>query len=145
MFLKKMITNKNDFADPPVDPECKSDLDCLEDLEEWATLGSRMTKYSGTFPESSNLLDHMIAMKRNDLWKAFDKGIVVTDDVNSTKALEIAARLRDTLCPQFHKWIDKIIAQKLRILSIHQAGKSDVSGHHIRLHCIAADDGGSLR
>ena len=59
------------------------------------------------------------------------KGIVVKDDVNSMKALEIAASVRDTLCPHFHMKMDKLIAQKLRILSIRQAGNSGVSEHCI--------------
>ena len=142
-FLKKMITFCS--AIPLVHPERKSDLECLEVFEEWATLGTKMTKYSIFSPESSSLHDHVVVMKLNDLWNAFEKGIVVTDDVSSIKALEIAARWRDTLRPVFHMRIDKIIAEKLRILSIRQAVKSDVSGNHIRTHCIAADDGYSLR
>ncbi|KAF6239490.1 hypothetical protein HO173_002034 [Letharia columbiana] len=61
------------------------------------------------------------------------------------EVLKLAAKLRDTLPPQFHIWIDKIVAQKLRILSIRQAGKSDVSGHHIRSYYVAAHNGKSLR
>ena len=132
-------------AVPPMDPEYKSDLDCLEILAEWATLASKMTKYPVTSPESSSILDHVIVMELNELWKAFEKGVMVKDDVNSMKALEIAASLRDTLCPYFHMRIDKFIAQKLRILSIRQAGKSDVSEHRIWSYRTAAHDGYSLR
>ncbi|CAD6579855.1 MAG: hypothetical protein ASARMPREDX12_009388 [Alectoria sarmentosa] len=131
-FLKKMITISS--AVPPMDPEYKSDLDCLEILAEWATLASKMTKYPVTSPESSSILDHVIVMELNELWKAFEKGVMVKDDVNSMKALEIAASLRDTLCPYFHMRIDKFIAQKLRILSIRQAGKSDVQFDDVRGH-----------
>lgn len=128
-FLKKMITISSTI--PPMDPEYKPDLDCLEILAEWATLASKMTKYPVTSPESSSMLDHVIVIELKDLWKAFEKGIVVKDDVDSMEALETAASLRDTLCPHFHMRMDKFIAQKLRILSIRQAGKSDVSEHCI--------------
>lgn len=135
-YLKNMIAMSSPV--PSMDPEYKSDLDCLEILEEWSTLGSKMTRYPAASPESGSLLDHVIVVGVNNLWKAFEKGLVVKDDVNSMKALVIAASLRDTLRPQFHMWIDKIIAQKLRILSIRQASKSDVSGHCVQSCCTTA-------
>ncbi|KAL9132746.1 MAG: hypothetical protein Q9175_006080 [Cornicularia normoerica] len=127
-FLKKMITVLSDRN--PMD--ATSDLRCLETLEEWAAIGFQMMKYAMFSPESCNLLDHVVVMRLNTLWKTFEKGLVVKDDVNSMRVLELAAKLRDTLRPQFHIWIDKIVAQKLRILSIRQAGKSDVHQESIK-------------
>lgn len=123
-FLKKMITILS--ALNPLDATL--DLHCLETLEEWAALRFRMIKHSETSPESCSLLEQVVVMGLNALWEAFEKGLVVKDDVRSMMVLEIAMKLRDTLRPEFHMWIDKIVAQKLRILSIRQAGKSDVSG-----------------
>ncbi len=121
-----------------------SDLQCLENLEEWATLCAKMMKYRVTSPESSGLLDSIVGARLYDLRVAFEDGLVVKNDVDSMRALEIAAKLRGTLTPQFHMWIDKIIAQKLRILSIRQVGKSDVSGHRIRRYYIVAHNRYSL-
>lgn len=140
-FLKKMITVLSDRN--PMD--ATSDLRCLETLEEWAAIGFQMMKYAMFSPESCNLLDRVVVMRLNTLWKTFEKGLVVKDDVNSMRVLEIAAKLRDTLRPQFHIWIDKIVAQKLRILTIRQVGKSDVSWKNIRLYFIVTHTGYSLR
>ena len=132
--LKKMITVISDLN--PVDTS--SDLRCLETLEDWATLNIRIMKYHGNSPESSNLLDSIVFAGLNALWVAFDDGLVVKNDVDSMRVLEIAAKLRGTLTTQYRMLIDKIIAQKVRILSIRQVGKSDVSGHHIRRYYIVA-------
>ncbi len=138
-LLKNMITW---FDTRYVDTT--SDLQCLENLEEWATLCAKMMKYRVTSPESSSLLDSIVGARLNDLRVAFEDGLVVKNDADSMRALEIAAKLRGTLTPHSHMWIEKVIAQKLRILSIRQAGKSDVSGHHIRRYHIVAHNRYSL-
>ena len=126
-----------------MEPESKSDLDHLRILEDWATLSNKMGNHAAIFPESSNLVANLIYVELDDLWKAFEKGLVVRDDANSMKALQIAAKLRNWQ-PQYHMMMDKIAAQKLRRLSIRQAGKSDVSQCHVRSYCISAHRGHSL-
>ena len=127
-FFQKMITRIS--AAHMVDPGSKSDLDGLTLLEDWATVAAKIRKHTATSPKSSKLLEHVIVAELNKMWHAFQKGIVVKDDARAMKALQIAAKLRDRFDPKFHMWIDKIVAQKLRILSIRQAGKSDVSGDY---------------
>ena len=138
-FLKKMIT----FFDARY-MNTTSDLRCLETLEEWATLGAQMMKYPVRSPESSGLLNSIVVARLNALRIAFKDGLVVKNDADSMRALEIAAKLRGIITPQFHMWIEKIIAQKLRILSIRQVGKSNVSGHRIRRYYIVAHSRYSL-
>lgn len=133
-LLKMMIT----FLSARNTLDTTSDLRCLETLEEWTALNFQMMQCPLTSLESNALLDDVVFMGLRALREVFEKGLVVKDDTNSMRVLEIAAELRDTLRPQFHKCIDKIIAQKLRILSIHQTGKSDVSGNHIRSYYTAA-------
>lgn len=122
-LLEKMISFLSDlyFVDTT------SDLRCLESLEEWVALSFEMKKYPEVSSHSCTSLDDVLSMRLNTLWEVFDKGLVVKDDACSIRVLKIAAKLRVMLHSQFHHSIDTIIAQKLRILMIRQAGKSDVS------------------
>lgn len=109
----------------PVD--ATSDLRCLETLEEWVVLNDQMIKYPTTSPESGTLLINVVFTRMNTLWETFEKGLIVKDDAGSIRVLEIAAKLRNMFHPQYHRGFDNIVGQKLRILSIRQFGKSDVS------------------
>ena len=93
-FLKKMITFLS--ALHPVD--ATSDLRCLEALEERAALSLQMMKYrmASPGPGSSSLLDHVVVMGLSALWEAFEKGLVVKDDANSMRVLEIVGSYETT-------------------------------------------------
>lgn len=91
------------------------------------------------------MLDQTMLVLLDKLRDAFEKGLIVKNEVGSMKALQIAARLRDMLDPDVYILIDKIIAQKLRILTIREAGKSDVGRHYLRSYCIATYIGHSLQ
>ena len=86
-----------------------------------------MKKYPEMSPQSCDSLQGVLCLRLNTPWEAFDKGLVVKDDACSIRVLEIAAKVRAMLHPHLHMSIVKIIGQKLQILSIRQAGGSDVS------------------
>ena len=109
----------------PVD--ATSDLRCLETLEEWVALNDQMITYPTVSPKSGTLLNDVVFTRLHALSEAFENGLTVKDDAGSMRVLEIAAKLRKHFHPRYHRGLDRIVGQKLRILSIRQAGRSDVS------------------
>ena len=122
-LLKRTITILSFLH--PVD--ATSDLRCLETLEGWVVLNDQMITHPTVSPEAGSLLNDIVFTRLNTLLETFENGLIVKDDTGSMRVLEIAAKLRKMFHPRYHKGFDKIGGQKLRILSIRQAGKSDVS------------------
>lgn len=122
-LLERMITMLSFLH--PVD--ATSDLRCLETLEGWVVLNDKMIRHPNVSPESGSLLNDIVFTRLNTLLETFENGLIVKDDADSIRVLEIAARIRNMFHSRHFRGLDKIIGQKLRILGIRQAGKSDVS------------------